>query len=137
MVEKSNIKRELLKQMEKGSNGMSGANIKSPQEIIVRDTKRVKLLKWITTISWLLVAVCFIFAAFLDWAEESNAIVDIERAWLRSLGTILRAMFVIAILFTISLCISLFIRSRTLTIHQIQVRLANIEELLKKISQNK
>ncbi len=137
MVEESNIKRELLKQMEKDSNGMSVANIKSPQEIIVRDTKRVKLLKWITAISWLLVVICFMLAAFLHWAEASNAIIDIERAWLRALGTILRAMFVISILFTISLCISLFIRSRTLTIHQIQVRLANIEELLKKISQDK
>jgi ABC-type anion transport system duplicated permease subunit len=137
MAEQSNIKRELIKQMDKNSDKLSGVNIRSPQEIIVRDTKRVKRLKWITVFSWLLVVICFILAAFLYWAEASNAIIDIERAWLRSLATIIRVMFVIAILFTISLCISLFIRSRSLTIHQIQVRLANIEELLKKMSQDK
>ncbi len=137
MAEESNIKQELLKQMDKNSGSISGANIKSPQEIIVRNEKRVKRLKWITAFSWLLVVICFIAVVFLEWAMDSGALIDIERAWLSSLATILRVMFIIAILFTISLCISLFIRSRTLTIHQIQARLANIEELLKKMSQDK
>ncbi len=137
MAEESNIKQELLKQMDKNSGSISGANIKSPREIIVRNEKRVKRLKWITAFSWLLVVICFIAAAFLEWARDSGALIDIELDWLSSLATILRVMFVIAILFTISLCISCFIRSRTLTIHQIQVRLANIEELLKRMSQDK
>ena len=137
MAKENDIKEELLKQMEKNSDRASDANIKSPQQIIVRDAKRVKRLKWITAFSWLLVVICFIAVAFLEWARDSGVLIDIELDWLSSLATVLRAIFVIAILFTISLCISLFIRSRTLTMHQIQARLANIEEQLKKMSRDK
>ena len=133
MANETDIKEELLKQMEKNSNRTSDANIKSPQQIIVRDARRVKRLKWIAIFSWLLVAICFIATVFLEWARDSGVLIDIERAWLSSLVIILRAMFVIAIILTISL----YIRSRTLTIRQIHIRLANIEELLKKMSQDK
>jgi len=133
MAKENDIKEELLKQMEKSSDRASDANIKSPQQIIVRDAKRVKRLKWITAFSWLLVVICFIAVVFLAWARDSNVLIDIELDWLSSLATILRVMFVIAILFTISL----FIRSRTLTMHQIQARLANIEEQLKKMPRDK
>jgi len=133
MAKENDIKEGLLKQMEKDSTASSGANNKSIQEIIVRDARRVKRLKWTTIFSWLLVAICFIATAFLEWAKDSGALTDIEHAWLNSLIVILRALFLIAVFLTVSL----YVRSRTLTIHKIQERLSNIEMILKKMSQDK
>lgn len=130
MAKENELKEELLKQISKNSDHKS---IKSPQEIIARDTIRVKRLKWITIFSWVLVIVCFIATAFLERARNSHALINAELLWLNSLIMILRALFLIAVFFTISL----YIRSRTLTIHKIQARLANIEILLKKMAQDK
>ena len=133
MAKENDIKEGLLKQMEKDSTASSGANNKSIKEIIVLDARRVKRLKWTAIFSWLLVAICFIATAFLEWARDSGALIDIERAWLNSLIVILRALFLIAVFLTVSL----YVRSRTLTIHKIQIRLSNIEMILKKMSQDK
>ena len=127
MAKESNIKEELLKQMDRNPD----TNIKSPRQIIARDMARVKRLKWITVFSWLLVVACFVTKAFLERAHRS--LLPGEYAWLENLTVILQPLFLIAIIFTVSL----YIRSRTLTIHKIQARLANIEMLLKKMSQDK
>jgi hypothetical protein len=133
MAKENDIKEELLKQMDKDPDKMPEANIKSPKEIIAKDTARVKRLKWITIFSWLLVIVCFIAAAFLERARNSNALIDTEHVWLNSLIVILQTLLLIAVIFTISL----YVRWRTLTIHKIQARLANIEMLLQKMSRDK
>ena len=133
MAKENDIKEELLKQMDKDPDKMPEANIKSPKEIIAKDMARVKRLKWITVFSWLLVLVCFMAGAFLERARNSHALIDTEQVWLNSLIVILQALLLIAVIFTISL----YIRWRTLTIHKIQARLANIEMLLKKMSQDK
>jgi len=133
MVKENDLKEELFKQMDKDSDKMPGANIKSPREIIAKDMVRVKRLKWITIFSWLLVFVCFVTGAFLERARNSHSLIDTEQVWLNSLIVILQALLLIAVIFTISL----YIRWRTLTIHKIQARLANIEMLLQKMSQDK
>ncbi len=133
MAKENDIKEELLKQMDKNFGKMPGDNMKSPKEIIARDITRVKRLKWITIFSWLLVFVCFVTGAFLERTRNSNALIDTEQVWLNSLIVILQALLLIAVIFTISL----YVRSRTLTIHKIQARLANIEMLLQKMAQDK
>jgi CHASE3 domain sensor protein len=133
MAKENDIKKELLKQMDKDSDKIPEANMKSLKEIIAKDLARIKRLKWVTICSWLLVGICFIVAAFLEQALVSHALIDTERDWLNSLIIILRALLVIAIFLTVSL----YIRSRTLTIHKIQIRLSNIEMLLRQMSQDK
>ncbi len=133
MAKKNDIKEELLKQMDKDPDKMPEANIKSPKEIIAKDMARVKRLKWITIFSWLLVFVCFVTGAFLERARNSHSLIDTEQVWLNSLIVILQALLLIAVIFTILL----YVRWRTLTIHKIQARLANIEMLLQKMAQDK
>lgn len=128
MSKENDMKEELLKQMDKKSNKTSGANMKSAQEIIARDMARVKRMKWVTILSWLLVAICFI----VIWiAKESQWYTFESRWWLGAAVMILRALLLVAIIFTISL----YVRSRTLSMRQIQARLSNIESLLKRMSE--
>ncbi len=133
MAKENDLKDELLKQMDKDPDKMPEANIKSPKEIIAKDMARVKRLKWITIFIWLLVFVCFVTGAFLERARNSHSLIDTEQVWLNSLIVILLALLLIAVIFTISL----YVRWRTLTIHKIQARLANIEMLLQKMSRDK
>jgi hypothetical protein len=133
MSEESNLKEALLRQMDQESDERHQDGTKSIEEIIARDMVRIKRLKWITASSWVLVVLCFIPAAFLEYAEESGVLTTNELVFLNSLALILRALLLIAIVLTVSL----YMRSRTLTIHRIQARLANIEELLKKMSHDK
>ena len=133
MEQENNLKEELLKQMEKDSDKIPEANTKSAQDIIAKDLVRIKRLKRITILSWLLVVACFTVATFLEQARNSDALIAIEYAWLNSLIMILRALLVIAIF----LSASLYMRTRTLTIHKIQIRLSNIEMLLKQMAENK
>ena len=128
MARENDIKEELLKQMEKNTDKMSEANVKSSQEIIARDAARVKRMKWTTIFSWLVVAVFFIVAGIIESNPSYRNTVPLNCAIV-----IFRAVLLIAVIFTISL----YVRSRTLTMHQIQARLSNIEEQLKKMSQDK
>jgi len=135
MAKENELKEELLKQMDKDFGKMPGANIKSPQEIIARDMARVKRLKWITTFSWLLV---FIGLIITEIVVPHPKFPDTTRkaVWLLILPTlvvVLKALILISVFFTISL----YVRSRALSIKQIHIRLANIEEHLKKMSQDK
>lgn len=133
MSKESNLKEALLRQMDKESGETHRDGTKSIEEIIARDMARIKRLKWITASSWVLVVLCFIPAAFLEYAQKSHVLTTNEQVFLNSLALILRALLLIAVILTVSL----YMRSRTLTIHRIHARLANIEELLKKMSHDK
>ena len=133
MEQENNLKEELLKQMEKDSDKIPEANTKSTQDIIAKDLVRIKRLKRITILSWLLVVVCFTVATFLEQARNSSALINTELVWLNTSIMILRGLLTIAIF----LSASLYIRTRTLTIHKIQIRLSNIEMLLKQMAENK
>ncbi len=135
MAKENDLKEELLKQMDKDPDKMPEANIKSPKEIIARDMARVKRLKWITTFSWLLV---FIGLVISEIIQPFPRFPDTTRraVWLLILPTlevVLKALILISVFFTISL----YVRSRTLSIKQIHIRLINIEEHLQKMSQDK
>ncbi|MBA7673204.1 hypothetical protein ES703_81392 [subsurface metagenome] len=135
MAKENDLKEELLKQMDKDSDKMPEANMKSPKEIIARDMTRVKRLKWITTFSWLLVFIGLIITEivvphprFPDTTGKAVWLI-----FLPTLVVVLKALILISVFFTISL----YVRSRALSIKQIHIRLINIEEHLKKMSRDK
>jgi len=124
MAKEKNVKEELLKQMDENFDQTSK---RSTQQIIARDTARVKRMKWITIFSWLVIAVFFIVGGVIERNPSYR-----NTAALNSAVVILRGLLLIAVIFTVSL----YVRSRTLTLHKIQARLATIEEQLKKMSQD-
>jgi len=135
MAKENELKKELLKQMDKDFGKMPGANMKSPKEIIAKDMARIRRLKWITTFSWMLV---FIGLIITEIAVPHPRFPDTTRkaVWLLILPTlvvVLKALILISVFFTISL----YVRSRALSMKQIHIRLINIEEHLKKMSQEK
>jgi len=135
MAKENELKEELLKQMDKDFGKMPGANKKSPKEIIARDMTRVKRLKWITVFSWLLVFIglCIteIVVPYLRFPDTTRKAVGV--IILPTLVVVLKALILISVFFTISL----YVRSRALSMKQIHIRLINIEEHLKKMSQDK
>lgn len=138
MAKENDIKEELLKQMDKDPDKMPEANIKSPKEIIAKDMARIRRLKWITTFSWLLVVAFFIVGGIIENAVPYPRFpgTTCKAVWviiLPTLVVVLKALILISVFFTISL----YVRSRALSIKQIHIRLINIEEHLKKMSQDK
>jgi len=129
MSENNEIKKELLKQMDNNSH----VNAKSAQKIIAQDMARVRRMKWVTASSWLLVVICFLVTGVIQCdvknVDNNSSYLNMMRISLTIL--IFRALLLIAVFLTISL----YIRSRTLTMHQIQARLAKIEEQLRRMSQ--
>jgi hypothetical protein len=138
MAKENDLKEELLKQIDKDSDKIPETNTNSAQEIIARDLARIKRLKWITICSWLLAAALFIVGGIIENAVPypgfpSTTPKAVGVIVLPTLVVVLKALILISVFFTISL----YVRSRTLTIKQIQIRLIKIEEHLKKISQDK
>ena len=134
MTKENDLKKELLKQMDKNSDHKS-IKIKSPQEIIARDMARVKRLKWITVFSWLLVFIGLIITEIVVPYPLFPGTTR-KAVWLIILPTlvvVLKALILISVFFTISL----YVRSRALSMKQIHIRLINIEEHLKKMSRDK
>jgi len=135
MAKENDLKEELLKQMNKDFGKMPGAKMKSPKEIIARDMTRVKRLKWITTFSWLLVFIGLVITEIVLPHPRFPG-TTYKAVWLIFLPTlvvVLKALILISVFFTISL----YVRSRALSMKQIHIRLINIEEHLKKMSQDK
>ncbi len=129
MAKENDIKEELLKQMDTNSSA-SGDEIR--QLIIMKNTARVRRLKWITVVFWILVVICFTVAAIIECNVRG---IESDTLYMDTLlGSISAIIFQAIFLIAIVLTISLFIRSRSLTLQQIQTRLANIEEQLKRIS---
>ena len=131
MAKENDIKKELLKQMDKNSAEAINANTNSAQEIIEKHKAQLRKLKWITVISWLVTMLYFMAMNFLK--SNFMYLTGNERWLVHHSDTGLKVLIVIAVLFTFSI----YSKSRTLTIRQIHVRLINIEEHLKKMSQDK
>jgi len=134
MAEESNIKQELLKQMIKDSAQTTGAN--SAQEILERDRAQMRRLKWMAAVSWLITILYLIlYLTVLDYVKvHYGGWLTKREFWLVQNSDIGLLIF---ILIAILLTVSLYVKSRTLTIRQIYIRLANIEEQLKRMSQDK
>lgn len=128
MTKDTNLKEELLKQGQ--SNGTMGSitGVKSIQQVIAKDEARVARMKKLTIFTWILVVVCFAIAIAISLMHGSPQ--KFLPVLFMAVG---QSLFLIAVYFTVSL----YVRSRTLTMHQIQASLANIEALLRETLQDK
>lgn len=137
MANENELKEELLKQLDKDSGGAADASVNSAGKIIEKHKRRLRKLKWIVAIGWLItiiyaLAMHNLKVFLLD--KNIGGVLTSEEFWLiRRSDTCLMCLVIIAVLLTFLL----YSTSRTLTILQISTRLANIEEQLKKMSQDK
>ena len=106
-------------------------------EIIEKHKAQLRRLKWITAISWLVTVLYFITMHILKdillGGNIGNFLTEDEFWLISHSDTGLKVLIIIAVLITYLN----YSKSRTLTIMQICARLANIEEHLKKMSQDK
>jgi hypothetical protein len=137
MAKENDIKEELLKQMDKDSAKEADVSNNSAGKIVEKHKAQLRRLKWITAIGWLVSILYFVAMHILkDILFDGNieGVLTSDESWfIHRSDTGLMVLIIIAVLLT---CL-LYSKSRTLTILQISARLANIEEHLKKISQNK
>ena len=120
----NNMREGLLKQMNADSGGKAQIDKKSIEKILARDAARVWRMKWITVCTWVLVAVLFIVGGVFERNPSYKSMM-----WLNTLIMILRALVLVAVIFTVSF----YARSRSLQMKQIQQRLSEIEKLLRKL----
>jgi len=137
MAKVNNMREELLKQMDTDSAGSTDVNKDSVQKIIEVSRSQVRRLKWIAATSWLITVLyslgMYILKDFLLVNYVEGALTRNEVMLIRYSDMGLKVFIVISVLLTyLSYC-----RSRTLTLLQISVRLAGIEEHLKRISLDK
>ena len=137
MTKRSSIKEELLKQMDKNSVEATDVSVHSAREIIEKYKAQLRRLKWITAISWLVTILYFvamyIMKVILLEGNLGNFLTEGERWLVQHMDTGLKVLIVIAVF----LSYLIYSKSRTLTTLQVCGRLANIEEYLKKMSQDK
>ena len=131
----NDMKEELLKQMDDDSTGASDAKPDSAQRIIETYAAQVRWLKWITVIGW---AVTILYFATMSILKEIlqvdiNHVLTDEELFIRYSDIGLKVLLVIAVVLTVAV----YLKSRTLTIRHIHIRLANIEKQLRKRSQDK
>ena len=92
------------------------------QRLVATDKARVRRMKWVTGIAWGLVVICFIVGGLWERANPGRPV----GLWV----VLLRALLVIAIVFTISLLVI----SRAASNRQIQSTLMGIQEQLNRLS---
>jgi hypothetical protein len=150
MDKAKDIKEELLKQMDGYSVETTELIATSARKIIEKHKTRLRRLKWIAAISWLMT---FLYAVGMhnlkvyllkynqdllnlkDYILRHNQdLLTREEFWLIRFSDM---CLIAAILIPILLTYLVYAKSKTLTMLQICARLASIEEHLKKISQDK
>ncbi len=118
MADNKDLGKELLK-----SNGMEFGKISNEerqtlQRLVATDKARVRRMKWATALAWGLVVICFIVGGLWERANPERPV----GLWV----VLIKALLVIAIVFTISL----LVRSRAASNRQIQSSLMRIQEQL-------
>jgi len=136
MAKENELKEELLKQMDKDSAEAADVSKNSAGNIIEKHKTRLRKLKWIAAIGWLITILYAVamhnVKVFL--LKNKTSVLTSDEFWLiRFSDTGLMVLIIIAVLLTYLI----YSTSRTLTIRQIHVRLINIEEHLKKMSRDK
>ena len=128
MATEKNLKEELLNQ--NGTSVQKDADLRD--KVLARDEAAVARMRKLTIYGWILVAGSLLVAGvgrLVLYLSFPDLIVSNMR-W-GPFIVVWQGLLLIAIFFTISL----YVRSRTLTMHQIQSSLALIEEHLRKMSQ--
>ncbi len=137
MAKENDLKEELLKQMDLNPAEATNPKTNSAWEIIEKHKTQLKKFKWIAAIGWVITILYAVAMHNLKVYLLNNEIQDVltsNEFWLiRRSDTCLMVLVIIAVLLTFLL----YSKSRTLTILQISARLANIEEHLKKMTQDK
>ncbi len=137
MAKENDLKEELLKQMDKDSAEATDVSANSAGNIIEKHKTRLRKLKWITAISWLVTILYAVgmhnLKVFLLKNNLEGFLTSDEFWLIRRSDTVLMVLIIIAVLLTYLI----YSTSRTVTILQISARLANIEEHLKKMSRDK
>lgn len=147
MTKDNNIKKELIEHMNNG-NDKSSNNVKIVQDILVKDATRIKHMKWLAIFAWIAFGSLFVAGnAWLHQVEHSGNILNPAIAipafrnsestpsstfltWTPIVAVSVRAVLLIAIVSTISFRI----RSKTLSMRQILMRLSAIEEAITRMS---
>ena len=127
MTSEMNIKDELLKQM--GPAPDKGTT----ERILTRDAARVRRMKWINIVFWSVVGAAYVGGALLELALKQEAISEGYAILMTSLIALSNILTPFGLIFLISY----WLRSRSLTIRQIQARLAGIEQQLRELAQAK
>jgi len=138
MAKENDIKEELLKQMDKDSAEAADVSMNSAGNIIEKHKTRLRKLKWIAAIGWLItilyaVAMHNLKVFLLENNTVGGVLTSNEFWFIRWSDICLMVLIIIAVLLTYLI----YSTSRTVTILQISARLANIEEHLKKMSRDK
>ena len=150
MEKAKDIKEELLKQMDGYSVKTTDVIATSARKIIEKHKTQLRRLKWIAAISWLMT---FLYAVgmhnlkvyLLEYNQDIFNLKDYilnynqdlltkQEFWLIRFSDM---CLVVVILISVLLTYLVYAKSKTLTMLQICARLAGIEELLKKMSQDK
>lgn len=126
MKKDSDLREELLKQMDGDVGAGPNAAQKAVPAILAKDAARLKRMKRLTAFSWLFMVVAFLASgvtgALTGFRSELWAISSI-------IG--LQALLIIAVALTVGFSF----RARTLKMKQIQAALADIQDQLKVMSQ--
>jgi uncharacterized membrane protein len=125
MTTPKKLRNELFKQ-DRGS-ACPGADWRD--KVLARDAARVARMKTLTIFAWVVVAASL--AAGLTVRAFFPEIREYQSALVPAAILVFQALLMIAAFFTLAL----YIRSRTLTMRQIQASLAHIEEHLKKMAE--
>jgi len=136
MVKAKDTKEELLKQMDGDSIETTEVSATSAKKIIEKHKTQVRRRKWIAAIGWLIALIYAIAMHNLKVYILKYNIEDVltrQEFWLIRFSDI---ALIVVIISSILLTYLVYAKSKTLTMLQICSRLANIEEHLKKMSQN-
>lgn len=137
MQKAKDIKEELLKQMDGYSVKTTDVSAISARKIIENHKARLRRLKWIAAISWLMT---FLYAVGMHNVKIYVLKHSIEGVLTRNEFSLIRysdMTTIVMIIISILLTYLVYAKSKTLTMLQICARLASIEEQLKKMSQDK
>jgi hypothetical protein len=122
MEQESDLREELLKQMDRDTGSSGNVPQKLAQAVLAKDMARLRKIKRFTVISWLLLAAAFLASGITGALTEFRS-----ELWTISSIIGLQALLIIAVALTFALTV----RSRTLKMSQIQAALADIHEQLK------
>ena len=118
MATEQDLRDDLLKQNGHDSRRPSALS----DEVLARDEMQVKRLKRIVSAGWVVFLVSVVIAAGVGVIARPP-----QEYFVPTVVIVVQGLLLIAVI----LSVSLYVRSRTLTMHQIQARLARIEEQLR------
>jgi hypothetical protein len=127
MTTEKNLREELLRQNSVGRQ--PGDELRD--KVLAKDQARVARMRKLTICSWIVVGASLVAAGVVRVVLSAPDIAVDKSLLVPTFIIVWQALVLIAAVFTISW----YVRSRTLTMHQIQASLALIEEHLKKMSQ--